>query len=144
MLHRFGLDCVSPTDLELKYKGVKKGFHDWEEQQENLVNAENTQLVRALNSGESLLVNSLYGTGISQLRSSILEIAETTRGFREPLPRKRVNIREITRTRKYVTFEDYKKVACVECEIQVDQLLSVTSFLHETLKMRHFGISDIR
>jgi len=22
------IDCVSPTDLELKYKGVKKGFHD--------------------------------------------------------------------------------------------------------------------
>ena len=104
--------------------------------------------MRALNRGESLLVNSLDGTGISELRSSILEIAETTRGFREPLPRKWVNlrekIREITRTRKYVTFEDYKKVACVECEIQVDQLLSVTSFLHETLELRYFGISDMR
>ena len=45
---------------------------------------------------------------------------------------------------KFVTWEEFTQLACQQCQIPKTMLLSVTSFLHETLELRFFGLALMR
>lgn len=75
-------------------------------------------------------------------------MAETTRGFREPLPKALVElrdkVRELGRKEPFISWKKYLKIAQTECSIAEDSVWVYTSFLHQTLELRYFGLAATR
>jgi hypothetical protein len=92
--------------------------------------------VSVLEDGRSHAVNFLEGKGIavSQVRTVLLQVAETTRVFHEPLPKPWKDLREKIRgmgtTKKYIAWVEYKEM-CKQYCIKGNMVLVVTSFLNE-------------
>ena len=141
------IDCVGVDELQRKQEKVQQGLKKWQDKQRGLPNPKHVQIVRVLKDGHSHRVNCLEGDGIGELRSDLLDVAATTRGFHEPMPRSWIDLREeITvtkKTKKFISWDEYTKI-CKQCGIKDDMVLSVTSFLHETLVLRYFGIAAMR
>ncbi len=143
------VDCASPTEVQRKCEFVKKVLQNWEKKQEGLPNSSGTQIVHILNDGESFCVNCLTGEGVAKLRSAVKDTAEITRGFHEPLPKSwvdlRSKIRQLRSTNlKYIPWAQLLEI-CTQFQIsEIDRVLSVISFLHETMELRFFGIDEMR
>ena len=142
-----GALLISTRDLEEQGEAVQDVFKQWTAKQNSLPNPQSIPLVRILYNGKSLRVNCLNGDGIADLRAAILKTAADTQGFREPLPKPWLDLREAMRalqtTRKFITWNEYKERA-LTCGITEDRLLAATSFLHGTLEIRDFGLSARR
>merc|ERR1719199_1870930 len=142
------IDCVSASDLEQQCSNVKAAMRKWMEKQEKLKNAREVPLVRVLNGADSFCVNCLTGEGIAQLRTAVLEAAETTRGFREPLPKSwvqvREQVREMAKTQRYMSWTEFMTLAQQDCGITDKMLLVLASFLHETSELRFFGLEMMK
>jgi hypothetical protein len=142
------IDCASPAEVKRKCEFVKKVLQNWEKKQEGLPNSSGVQIVHILNDSESFCVNCLTGKGVAKLRSAVKDTAEITRGFHEPLPKSwvdlRSKIRELRMTKKYVIWTELLEI-CTQFQItEMDRVLSVISFLHETMELRFFGIDEMR
>jgi len=141
------IDCVGEDELQRKSKEVQQALKRWHDKQHSLPQAKFAQIVRVLNDGHSYSVNCLRGDGIAELRTVLLDVAATTRGFHEPLPKSWINlrgkVRSMSRTKKFISWNEYVQV-CKQCGIEDNMVLSVTSFLHETLELRYFGIAAMR
>jgi Ran GTPase-activating protein (RanGAP) involved in mRNA processing and transport/GTPase SAR1 family protein len=141
------IDCVSTGDLGKQVETVQGVFEQWAAKQKSLPNPQGIPLVRILYNGKSRRVNCLSGEGIADLRADMLKTAETTRGFRELLPKPwldlRQAMRELQKRRKFITWNEYQELALI-CGITEDRLLAATSFLHDTLEIRDFGLSERR
>jgi hypothetical protein len=100
------------------------------------------QIVSVLEDGRSHGINCLEGKEIAEFRTVLLQVAETTRVFHEPLPKTwkdlREKIRGIGTTKKYIAWVEYKEM-CKQCGIKDNMVLVVTFFLNETLDLRFFG-----
>ena len=144
------IDCVSPPEtLERARNTVQKVFKDWVQSQQNLqAKSPSSLVVRIIDDGMSMPVNCLTGEGVKELRTRVLEVAETTRGFREPLPRAlvelREKVRELGRKEPFISWKKYLEIAQTECGIAEDRVWLYTSFLHETLELRYFGLAATR
>ena len=140
-------DCVSAHVLQQQSALVKDVFAKWEAKQENAQNAHAVPVVRVRNHGESYAVDCRTGEGIPELRGALLCAAEETRGFREPLPRTWIDLRqklgEMKKTTKYMGWTDFTRLV-KECNIPDNMLLAVTAFLHETSVVRFFGLPLMR
>jgi len=116
---------------------VNEAFRKWAEKQKNLRNYAGTQIVRMLNSNTSVRVNCLNGDGVAELRSIVLDTAMKTRGYHEPLPKSWVDLREkirqVAEARKFMSWPEYKNMACKECSIDENMLLIVTFFFKKLL-----------
>ena len=141
------IDCVSSSTLEEQCAIIMNAFQGWVSKQTRSQKSDDMRVVRVLNGGNSFRVNCLRGDGIAELRSAVLQEVARTKGYHEPLPTKWINLRRKVReraTQNFMTWEDFAHLACEECKIPKSMLLSVTSFLHETLELRFFGISVMR
>jgi GTPase SAR1 family protein len=138
------IDCVGAADLETKRQAVQQALTQWQESQSSLPGSKDAQTVSVLEDGRSHGVNCLKGKGIAEFRTVLLQVAETTRGFHEPLPKTwkdlQKKIRGMGTTKKYIPWVEYKEV-CKQCGIKDNMVLVVTSFLHETLELRFFGLA---
>ena len=141
------IDCESADELERKQSQVQQALKKWEDEQRSLPDAKHKPIVRVLKEGHSHGVNCRQGDGIAALRSILLDVAATTRGYREPMPRSWMRLRDKLRvmgeTSPFITWDAYAE-ACNECGIKDDQVPSVTSFLHETCALRYFAIAGMR
>ena len=142
------IDLVQTAeDLQLKVDRVQQALKEWQTKQNEMPGKKHARIVHVMDDGRSHKVNSLHGEGIADLRRILKEKAETTRGFREPLPQSWVALRDEIRSKgtreKYISWFDYVVIA-KQCGIKDSMVLSVTSFLHETLELRFFGISSMR
>jgi len=139
------IDCVSPSDLEAKEIRVREALSKWQNKQSKLPAAEHELIVSVLENGSSHGIDCLTGTGVKELRSLLLRVAGQTRGFREPLPKPWVDLRDSIRsqTEKFMQWDEYKGL-CKASGINDKMMLPVTSFLHETAEMRYFGIGAMR
>jgi hypothetical protein len=88
------IDCVGAADLETKCQVVQQALKQWQESQSSLPGSKAAQIVSVLEDGRSHGVNCLKGKGIAEFRTVLLQVAETTRGFHEPLPKTWKNLRE--------------------------------------------------
>ena len=140
-------DCVSADVLQQQSALVKDAFEKWQAKQQNAQKAHAVPVVRVLNHGKSYAVDCQTGEGIPELRSALLCAAEETRGFREPLPRTWIDLRqklgEMKKTTKYMGWTDFTRLV-KECNIPDKMLLALTAFLHETSVVRFFGLPLMR
>ena len=108
------IDIVSADELQRKREKVQEALKKWQDKQHGLPNAQYLQIVRVLKDGRSHGVDCLGGDGISELRSVLLDVAETTRGLHEPLPRSWMNLRKQIslrgETKKFISWTEYTEL----------------------------------
>jgi GTPase SAR1 family protein len=102
--------------------------------------------IRILNNGESLIIDSISGRGISDLRSNIALFGKSLPWYDEPIPRSWVDLENKLQDKlynddlKFLAWDAYEDL-CRDCGIDKSLQKSCTTFMHETGKIRYFGLN---
>lgn len=132
-------DCVTETDIKsqslLIQKLVLKQIEKY---------TSSSIPIRILNHGESLIIDSVTGRGISNLRSNIALFGKSLPWYNEPIPKSWIELEKKLEEKlyienlKFLSWESYIDI-CTECGIDEILQKSCTRFMHETGKIRYFG-----
>lgn len=92
-----------------------------------------------LNSGVSIMIDSINGAGVQDARKSLISFAKALPWYNEPIPkswRELMSTLASQRERCVLKWLEYEDI-CSTCGIR--DTYSITAFLHETGKIRYFG-----
>ena len=104
---------------------------------------EGTPVLNVFRGGQSTQVNCLLGTGIPDLRESLITFTMSMPWYKESLPaswiRTQDSVQEAANKGKlYLEWTTYSEIAS-KCGLQGGMLMNATKFLHETGVIRYFG-----
>lgn len=132
-------DCVTSEEAQSQTRQVLEIIR---QRAELYVNHNNP--LRIWNNGDSIVLNSLDGSGIDECRSQLLGFSKSLPWYNELLPKSWIDLEEILQAKSteegadnnyFLQWNDYAQVV-VGAGVPAEMVLSVTRFFHETGKLR--------
>lgn len=129
------VDCVTQEDREAQTEAVAEIIRN------RVLSYSEGLPLRIWDHGNSILVNSLDGTGIESCRERIVQFSKSLPWYNEPLPKTwislDISLQQLLASGEvyFLKWQEYCAIA-KKAEIPPDMLISVTKFFHETGKIR--------
>lgn len=142
------IDCAAPHEVDEQVEAVRKVVERVSARQRH--SSSDIAPLRIHNDGQSIRISNTSGEGVSELRDTLISIAEGLDSYSEVVPSSYVKLRQKLREmqvagpshRTWMLWTEYQALA-EECGISdEDGIGVVTEFLHDIGELRYFGLKN--